>query len=171
MKLTTRAATAPGPSSAPDNNNVSYALPGFSSLSGLLTQSFAETATSAQGLEENLDKDLQLYMSKATLYNLHLSNQATVNENGVKELAVECPLRFWFGQVNFTHFLKCIPKIIFVSFRLNLVTSPQTWRWLPWTCCPAPAPQCPQKGCSPSPASCPRAGAPPSPPTSWSAGR
>ena len=102
VKLTARAAA--GPSSAPDNNNVSYIMPGLSSLSGLLTQSFAQTATSAQGLSENLEKDLQLYMNKASLHNLRLSNQATVNKDGVKEITTECPLRFWFGQVNFTQF-------------------------------------------------------------------
>ena len=165
MKLTERA--APGPSLAPDNNNVSYVMPGLSSLSGLLTQSFAQTATSAQGLGENLEKDLQLYINKASLHNLHLSNQAPVNNDGVKEIATECPLRFWFGQVNF---YSVSDNIIFILFRLNLATSPQTWRWWLWTYCPAPARVCPANGCSASPASYPRAGAHQSPPSSWSAG-
>ena len=85
---------------------MSYAIPGLSSLSGLLTRSFAQTSTNAQGLSENLDKDMALYESKSALYMLHLSNQAPVRDDGVKELPLECPLRFWFGQVNLTQFQK-----------------------------------------------------------------
>ena len=101
MKLTERAEPAPGPSSS-DNNNIKYVIPGLGSLSGLLTRSYTQTSASIQGLGGNMDKDLTLYENKASLYNLHLSHQATVREDGVKELPAECPLRFWFGQVYFT---------------------------------------------------------------------
>ena len=75
-----------------------YVIPGLTNLSSLVTRSFSQSA-SVQGLAANLEKDMLLYESKCDLYLLHLSNQALVKEDGVKELAPECPLRFWFAQV------------------------------------------------------------------------
>ena len=50
----------------------------------------------------------------------------------------------------------------FPLFRQNHVTSARTWRWWPWTCCPARPPVCQARDSSASVASCLRGGALPS---------
>ena len=119
--MSSPAAPTQGPSSS-ENNNVRYVIPGLSKLSSLLTRSFSQSAASpAQGLAAKLEKDMLLYESKCDLYLLHLSNQAPVKEGGVKELAPECPLRFWFAQVS-----------RYINFRNVFVTDSNYLGWLTW---------------------------------------
>ena len=75
-------------------------IPGLKGLSRQLTMSLSQTSTSGPSLSQSLESDLALYETKAALYLNKFSNQAKENDDGVKELpAPECPLRFWFGQV------------------------------------------------------------------------
>ena len=58
-----RANSDPGPSSSTSNNNT-YVLPGSSSLSALLLESFRQQEA-VEGLDDALTKDLALYEQKA----------------------------------------------------------------------------------------------------------
>ena len=59
-----RANSDPGPSSSSTSNNNTYVLPGSSSLSALLSESFSQQEA-VQGLDDALTKDLALYEQKA----------------------------------------------------------------------------------------------------------
>ena len=61
-----RANSDPGPSSSSttSNNNNTYVLPGSSSLSALLLESFRQQEA-VEGLDDALTKDLALYEQKA----------------------------------------------------------------------------------------------------------
>ena len=60
-----RANSDPGPSSSSStSNNNTYVLPGSSSLSALLSESFSQQEA-VEGLDDALTKDLALYEQKA----------------------------------------------------------------------------------------------------------
>lgn len=98
-----RANSDPGPSSSRIINNNTYVLPGFSSLSALLSESFSQQEA-VEGLDDALTKDLALYEQKAARYRYKMKKEAdekkrAAAEGEVTELKLEDPLKFWYSQV------------------------------------------------------------------------
>ena len=99
-----RANSDPGPSSSSASNNNTYVLPGFSSLSTLLSESFSQQEA-VEGLDDALAKDLTLYEQKASRYRLKMKKAADEKKreegegNEGTELKLEDPLKFWYSQV------------------------------------------------------------------------
>ena len=101
-----RANSDPGPSSSSRRvtNNNTYVLPGFSSLSSLLSESFSQQEA-VEGLDDALVKDLALYEQKAVRYRYKMKKVADEKKRaeceGIEgtELKLEDPLKFWYSQV------------------------------------------------------------------------
>ena len=93
----------PGPSrSSSSNNNNTYVLPGLSSLSALLSESFNQLED-VDGLDDLLARDIAMYEQKAARYRSKLKKAADEEkraEGEKKEIKLEDPLKFWYSQVS-----------------------------------------------------------------------
>lgn len=92
----------PGPSRSSSNNNNTYVLPGLSSLSALLSESFNQLED-VDGLDDLLARDIAMYEQKAARYRSKLKKAADEEkraEGEKKEIKLEDPLKFWYSQVS-----------------------------------------------------------------------
>ena len=97
------AEAAPASTSASDNNNIMFVLPGgLSSLSDGLSQTLASNVSEGS-IRDKLDQDIQTYIRAADLHLKGLKAEACAKAaatgNNKVELVAKDPLDFWFAQV------------------------------------------------------------------------